>query len=555
MIWNPFRTLPAVIETATAVAADNDRLYFARQTCETALEYSLARRDNIVLYGPARQGKTTLLGECLALRDCIYIECRPDFKRPHLYRLILSSLGYSVSIEKKKRQKAQYSVKFGLFGTNMNAGIDADSERTLQEINIDLKNPSEVAHLISRIPHIPYVILNGFHALNPETKRSVLFDFVFFAERSDIRYIIVGSWMNVDYLEIIEPAVAGKLQYVFVPYWSKDELVAAYDHWRDRNAVHAVSEEILEEMILLSGGDISLFVALVMMPKMESLDKFKTETSALVVGRSLPSLERKIQELFMRRELALSYGMITTDFELEPNPAFQSIQGAKAGDYHLITINPETGRPYPDAMQVAIDADGNPQYRETAKAELATRRAEVGSFLIKKSYSAVQEGSGALELKELATKFQHEQIPMAVAVDATKLRDVFLKIEEAQRRIPISPPLFTVDRPSGIINISDRRFYLTLKSMEQEEFDEWIERHEPDETPKPRRSARVSADIPPSELARMLADASHAVLSKLESPKGPYGAELIGHRTRRSSRAAGSGPPKSRQTRRVRDTH
>ena len=71
---------------------------------------SVVLRENLVLYDPARQGKTTLLSQQLKETDSIYIECRPRFKRSHIYRIALASLGYAMLVEKKRRGKATTTV-------------------------------------------------------------------------------------------------------------------------------------------------------------------------------------------------------------------------------------------------------------------------------------------------------------------------------------------------------------------------------------------------------------------------------------------------------------
>jgi hypothetical protein len=175
--------------------------YFLRGNFEATLKEHIERHHNIVLYGPARQGKTLLLSRCMDVSASIYVECRPDFKRTHVYRLILSSLGYSVTMTKKRKEKGGASVKFKLFGAGVGGDVGLEQESSAQEINIDLRNPSEVAHLISRIPRRLYVILNGFHMLNDNTKENLLFDLAFFTERSRMRYVILGTWVTDDYLE------------------------------------------------------------------------------------------------------------------------------------------------------------------------------------------------------------------------------------------------------------------------------------------------------------------------------------------------------------------
>jgi hypothetical protein len=512
MVWKLFHVTRSLTKLAPPPAPELDQCYFPRLNVEPEVKKRLARRDNFVLYGPARQGKTMLLSACLPIRDSIYIECRPDFKRPHLYRLILASLGYSISTEKKRKQKADYKIKFGLLGTNMGAGVDLEQERTLQEINVDLKNPSEVAHLISRIPNLPYVVLNGFHLLDPNTKKNFLFDLAFFAERSEIRFIIVGSWLQVDYLEAIEPAITGKLHYIPVPFWAAEELRAAHRFWCDRQVIKPVLPEILEEMISLSGGDIALFAALMAMPPASSIDSLRRDAIELVVSRSLRGLEARIEELLNRREIAFSYDAIHTEIALEANPNFHPIPGATDATYQRVAINPETGRPFSKREEVKIDATGTPQYRENVNVTRVTRVGRIGDFVLYKFYQAVRAGSDTLQLSELVAEFMRDYLPDSIGIDAAKLTAIFLQIHEAQRLAPISPPLIEVTSDARALHIADRRFYLTLKSMGPDDFEDWFEKRRPSDTPKPRRRANISSDITQEDLDQLFAQASKAAV-------------------------------------------
>src|SRR5580765_1316705 len=76
----------------------SDLSYVSRLRIEKVIAASLAQNDNLVIYGPPRQGKTTLLTRQLTGGNAVFIECRPGFKRTQIYRVVLSSLGYAVLV-------------------------------------------------------------------------------------------------------------------------------------------------------------------------------------------------------------------------------------------------------------------------------------------------------------------------------------------------------------------------------------------------------------------------------------------------------------------------
>jgi hypothetical protein len=240
--------------------------------------------------------------------------------------------------------------------------------------------------------------------------------------------------------------------------------------------------------------------------------------------------------------IALSFKAVATGSTLEPNPEFQPIAGADEGDYQLIVINPETRRPFPGGEKVKIDANGTPQYRETINAELVTRAAQIGDFVIRKFYDAVQAGNDTLDLAKLAGEFRQERIPDGIAIDIGKLVACFAQVDEAQRRAPISPPLILVSKNPRALKIADRRFLLVLKSMTRDEFDEWMEQRRPSDPPKPRPSAHVSSAITDAEREQLLAEA--AELASTKSAKLPAAPTRPTRRTPRARRTDGAEPPK-----------
>src|SRR5215469_17634673 len=117
MAWNPFSDRkPAPLETGLQEISS---IYYSRPECENALKDGLSKQETIAIYGPARQGKTMLLGKFLPPHKNLYVECRPGFKRSHIYRLILSHLGYSIVLEGKKKRSAKANVKFNIFGAGV----------------------------------------------------------------------------------------------------------------------------------------------------------------------------------------------------------------------------------------------------------------------------------------------------------------------------------------------------------------------------------------------------------------------------------------------------
>lgn len=508
MFW-PFsktRHLPSLFpsgDTNAGSVAAKAPFYVARPHIEKAIANALARGDNLVVYGPSHQGKTLLLSHLLDPRDAIYIECRPDFKRTQIYRVALSSLGYAVLVEKKRRGKASATVKLGLASSGAEASAEGELEHVMQAVTVDLKNPSEVAHLIARIKHLPCIVLNNFQLLDSGTRKNLLFDLAFFTERPNIRIVIVGSWNNEDYLEEIEPAVAGKFKYVQVPTWTEPELRQAAAQWIQQTPALGDCTPHLGEFLTLAGGDISLFRALVE----ASVDKDATvpgqkasaasvrPIQAMVLGRFRRGLRTKLKTVFAQREAYVTYLAVQASSRFELNPDFHPTPNLAESDYLRTNIDPHTNQPYSDGRVVLLDENSNPQYLEQQTAEMITMQAEIVRFLLRQFHRAVQQDSNKIDLATLTRAFAEQLLPKPIAVDQAKLKLAFKRFDEVQRQSLIVPRMLTLDEAGEAMEIGDRRLYLYLKSIDLEDLEELLDDAQPRVTPKARRRSLISSEM------------------------------------------------------------
>jgi hypothetical protein len=508
MIW-PFGKIWQRQGARKRPTDDANGLYVSRPRIETAIAAALAHGDNLVIYGPPRQGKTMLLARQFTGADSIFIECRPSFKRTQIYRVALSSLGYSVLVEKRKRRKASTTVKLGVASVGVEAGADRDVEQLMQSVTVDLKNPSEVAHLISRLKHLPWLVLNNFQFLDSQTKRNLLFDLTFFTERQNIRIAIVGAWSNEDYLEEIEPAVAGKFRYVFVPTWSDSELREAATQWCAHSKAPGLATPHVDEFLTLADGDISLFRSLVegYIDKGESAPDGTADSNAvlpiqtMVLRRFRRALYTKLEAIFEQRDAYAAYLSVKPTDRFVLNPKFQPIRNASQEDYLRTLINPHTNQFYSGQREVLLDKNGNPQYLEQASGEVIKITTDVVSFLLRQFHSAVKQGSNSVELSRLAREFGEQLFPKPIALDETKIKAIFARFDEVQRQAFIVPHMFAVDAAADAMEIVDRRLALFLQSIGLDDLEEVLDEVRPSRPLAARRRNLVSLPLTRTEEA------------------------------------------------------
>ena len=514
MIW-PFRRKSSdtgsIPRSSRKVGA---AFYVSRPRVESALTQAVSHSNNVVVYGPSHQGKTMLLGQHMP-KDAIVIECRPDFKRSQIYRVILSSLGYAVLVEKKRNTKATTTLKLGFHVVDAEVNAEGGLEQTMQPVTVDLKNPSEVALLITRIRNLPWIVLNNFQLLDEGTKRTLLFDLATFAEKPDLRIMVVGAWPNEDYLEEIEPAVAGKFKYVYVPAWSDNELKQAAAHWADVLPELAVSPHHLHQFCDMAAGDISLFRSLIetsaaatdpaQLPVRSS-----TDIQSMVLTRFRRGFSTKLQALFAERDSYVGFLTLLPTVRLSNNPDFKPNPEMAESEYLLTSVNPQTKRPWVNGREVRLDADNNAQYLEVPWAKVQSMQINLAAFLTRNFHAAALKGARSIPLATLANDFLNSTDPQPIRVEPSRLRAALLRIAEAQRQALIVPPMLATDSSGQAIEIRDQRLFLFLQNLTAEDLDELIDASSPGALPSPRRHNQISRAMTANEEAEYI----ESVMSK-----------------------------------------
>ena len=508
MVW-PFRKTSSKPDAFPRGSTENvrDLTYVSRPGIEAPLATALARGDNLVLYGPSHQGKTMLLTRQLP-GDSIFIECRPDFKRAQIYRVVLSSLGYAVLVEKKKSGKASTTVKLGIPTLGAEANAEGALEQTMQPVTVDLKNPSEVALLISRIKNLPWIVLNNFQLLDSGTKRTLLFDLTTFADRPGMRIMVVGSWPNEDYLEELEPALAGKFRYLQVPVWSEEELRKAAAQWSANARELGAGMQNIKEFLDVAAGDISLFRALVDGSLVSDdsagpagLDSSVSSIQRMVLGRFRRGLSTKLQALFAERDTYVGFLALQPTTRLGINPKFVPDPDAIESNYLRTSINPQTNQPYVDGGEVRLDRNGNPQYIELPSSKVAPMQIDIAHYLFQQFHAAVHQGVHKLELASLVQGFEQYPTPNPIELDPSRLKAALVRIGEVQREALIVPALLSVDGTGEAMEIVDRRLFLFLQSITIEDLIELLDSAQPRMLPTPRRRNQVSREMTASDKA------------------------------------------------------
>jgi hypothetical protein len=229
-------------------------VYVERGLLDAALRTALAIDRHILLYGPAGQGKTTLLLRHIDLHDCCVIDCRSDLKRRDIYRILLVSAGYSVVTERRRKGKLGTSAHIKLFGASLGGEAGGELETHATELTADITNGTEVAGLLSKTNPKKFLLLNNFDLLSEGTKESLLQEIGIFDEWSSLRFILSGRWSDPYYAEKLFADISGKMEKIHVPLWSNVDL-RQYFVLCSAELDEALPPPIVDAILSISGGD------------------------------------------------------------------------------------------------------------------------------------------------------------------------------------------------------------------------------------------------------------------------------------------------------------
>jgi hypothetical protein len=325
--------------------------------------------------------------------------------------------------------------------------------------------------------------------------------------------IVVGAWTEEEYLEEIEPAIAGRFRYIYVPPWKDDELRQAARQWAARSEAPAAITARVDGFLDLAAGDISLFRSLVetLIERSEAAPVSTADSAAglnvqeLILGRFRRSLRTKLRAILSERDAWVRYDYVKTTPGLLDNPEFRPLAANATVEYRQITVDPETKQPYPGGRQGQVDDDGNPQYLLRNTVDIGGETQEVLSFLMWQFHAAVQNKQNSIPLATLADAFQRALEPPPLGFDAARVKAIFAGFAEVQREALIVPGMLAINSAGDAMEIVDRRLFLFLQSVTEEDLRDLLDSIETRRSPNPRRRNRLSAEMSSEEKAAKIA--------------------------------------------------
>lgn len=209
--------------------------YIERPSVDELFSSALSEKNQVIVYGSSKQGKTSLTLKHLSPEDYVKVECSPQTQTIDIYRSILrqSNITYfesntqGISFEISSNVSSGVKVKVPFLGeANLGAGV-ADKELktdTSKELYIEynLELAQDVSELLKKKKINKFIVLENFHYLSLEVQERLAFDLRVFQDLGII-FIVLGIWREANRLIQFNGDLLDRVTEVPVEPWTDED--------------------------------------------------------------------------------------------------------------------------------------------------------------------------------------------------------------------------------------------------------------------------------------------------------------------------------------------
>lgn len=209
--------------------------YIERPSVDELFSAALQDKNQVIVYGSSKQGKTSLTLKHLDPDGYVKVECSPQTQAIDIYRSILrqSNITYfesdtqGLSFEIASNINAGVKVKVPFMGeANLGAGT-ADKQtktNTSKELYIEynLELAQDVSELLRKKGIEKFIVLENFHYLSPEVQERLAYDLRVFQDLGVI-FIVLGIWREANRLVQFNGDLLDRVTEVPVEPWLNED--------------------------------------------------------------------------------------------------------------------------------------------------------------------------------------------------------------------------------------------------------------------------------------------------------------------------------------------
>lgn len=208
--------------------------YVDRAGLDSRLQYLLTADRHIVIYGPSKQGKTSLRRKVLPDNQTVVIHCRLDMTVEHIYGAILAALGVEIPTERSVSTKFGAKADGGVGGEaripfvakgTVKSKIELNGERAVETTSEPAgKAADDLAWIADQIRNSrKHLVIEDFHYLNETEKKRFAFDLKTLWDLG-VFVITVGIWAEQNLLVYYNGDLTGRIEELDL-VWTDDELL------------------------------------------------------------------------------------------------------------------------------------------------------------------------------------------------------------------------------------------------------------------------------------------------------------------------------------------
>ncbi|NVN61882.1 hypothetical protein FGL97_01275 [Pseudomonas putida] len=211
--------------------------YIERPQVDELFSSALTDKNQVIVYGSSKQGKTSLTLKHLTPDQYVKVECSPQTQPIDIYRSILrqSNITYfesntqGLSFENGSNINAGIKVKVPFLGeANLGSAI-ADKQtqnNQIKELYIEynLALAQDVSELLKKKQINKFIVLENFHYLSLEVQEQLAYDLRVFQDL-EVIFIVLGIWREANRLVQFNGDLLDRVTEVPVEPWLKEDFI------------------------------------------------------------------------------------------------------------------------------------------------------------------------------------------------------------------------------------------------------------------------------------------------------------------------------------------
>jgi hypothetical protein len=402
--------------------------YVERLQVDSKFKEAIASRNQIVVYGASKQGKTALVSRYLPYKENIVVSLSPRTELIDIYASIIRQAGISLkagsSDSSGREMSAGVATKFRalipLFGSaeaKIEGKMKSDQGHTneFEEVPFNLALPQDISELLKKTQLSKFIIIENFHYLSDEKQRAFAFDLRTYQELG-VRFIILGVWRERNRMCQYNGDLLDRIEEIPVEPWDKADFVKVVNKGAKELNI-SFADKLIDECIASSFGSIGVYQELL-----------KDMCSSAGVAEKQPELYEIQNEAFLKEAISNK----TLEYSTRHERALEAIA---AGNVAGAT----TGELKPLFL---------PYY--------------LVKVVLGSGYDGIANGMGRNVLHEKIKSVHHR----GEDVRSSDMSNLLYNLAELQSKKEITPPIIDFNRNSKLLEVVDSTFYFFMKNAD-----------------------------------------------------------------------------------------